>query len=156
MVDHVLQIRGEALAVNGNGTNGHPDEAEEGQPSLLSWAEFMAEEPVKPKRRSRKAQAPALPPFEWALEQERAPVGAAELGYCGNGRGHRCFRDGLFLPPMYGASFEFPPPAVPAPTRRDGTVQREQVAEASTRPHPRDIKGIRRYLPTHALVVRDQ
>ena len=75
MVDHVLQIRGEALAINGNGSHGYEDEAEEGQQSLLSWAEFMAEEPLKPKRR-RKAQAPALSLFKWALEQERAPVGA--------------------------------------------------------------------------------
>ena len=55
--------------------HGYEDEADEGQPSLFSWAEFMAEEPVKPRRR-RKAQAPALSLFEWALEQERAPVGA--------------------------------------------------------------------------------
>ncbi len=36
----------------------------------------MAEEPVKPKR--RKAQAPSLSLFEWAVEQEREeePVGA--------------------------------------------------------------------------------
>ena len=61
--------------VNGNGSNGHHDEATE-QQSLFSWAEFMAEEPVKPKR--RKAQAPSLSLFEWAVEQEREeePVGA--------------------------------------------------------------------------------
>ena len=34
--------------VNGNG-NGHHDEAPEPQQSLFSWAEFMAEEPVKPR-----------------------------------------------------------------------------------------------------------
>ena len=62
--------------VNGNGSNGHHDEAEEPQQSLFSWAEFMVEEPVKPKR--RKAQAPSLSLFEWAVEQEREeePVGA--------------------------------------------------------------------------------
>ena len=68
---------GHALApVNGNGSNGHHDEATEQQQSLFSWAEFMAEEPVKPKR--RKAQAPSLSLFEWAVEQEREeePVGA--------------------------------------------------------------------------------
>ena len=61
--------------VNGNG-NGHHDEATEPQQSLFSWAEFMAEEPVKPK--GRKTQAPSLSLFEWAVEQEREeePVGA--------------------------------------------------------------------------------
>ena len=61
---------------NGNGTNGHHDEAPEAQQSLFSWAEFMAEEPVKP--RGRKTQAPSLSLFEWAVEQEREeePVGA--------------------------------------------------------------------------------
>ena len=40
---------------------------------LSSWAEFMAEEPVKPKGRGRKPQPQALSMFEWALslEQER-------------------------------------------------------------------------------------
>ncbi len=64
------------VPVNGNGAHGHEAEADEGQPSLFSWAEFMAEPPAKPKRRRRKAPAPALSLFEWALEQERAPVGA--------------------------------------------------------------------------------
>ena len=60
---------------NGNG-NGHHDEAPEPQQSLFSWAEFMAEEPVKPK--GRKTQAPSLSLFAWAVEQEREeePVGA--------------------------------------------------------------------------------
>ena len=72
---------------NGNGHapapvngNGHSDEAPEPQRTLFSWAEFMAEEPVKPKGRSRKAQPATLSMFEWALtlEQERdtEPVGA--------------------------------------------------------------------------------
>ena len=41
--------------------------------SLFSWAEFMAEEPVKPKGRSPKPQPATLSMFEWALtvEQER-------------------------------------------------------------------------------------
>ena len=61
---------------NGNGANGHHDEEPEAQQSLFSWAEFMAEEPVKPK--SRKARTPSLSLFEWAVEQEREsePVGA--------------------------------------------------------------------------------
>ena len=63
--------------VNGNG-NGHHEEAPEPQQSLFSWAEFMAEEPVKPRGRGGKTQAPSLSLFEWAVEQEREeePVGA--------------------------------------------------------------------------------
>ena len=51
----------------------------EPQQTLFSWAEFMAEEPVKPNGRKRKAQPATLSMFEWALEQEREeeePVGA--------------------------------------------------------------------------------
>ena len=72
-VDPVL---GNGRPANGNG---HHAEAPAPQPSLFSGAEFMAEEPVKPKRRCRKAQAPALSLFERALEQERAvePAGSA-------------------------------------------------------------------------------
>ena len=38
----------------------------------------MADEPVKPKRRSRNPKPASLSMFEWALtlEQEREPVGA--------------------------------------------------------------------------------
>ena len=72
---------------NGNGHapapvngNGHHDEAPEPQQSLFSWAEFMAEEPVKPKGRGRKPQPAAASLFEWALtveqEREEEPVGA--------------------------------------------------------------------------------
>ena len=57
-----------AVEVNGNG---HSDEAPEPQQSLFSWAEFMAEEPVKPKGRSRKPQPAATSLFEWALEMEQ-------------------------------------------------------------------------------------
>ena len=64
---------------NGNG-NGHYDEATEPQQTLFSWAEFMAEEPVKPKGRSRKPQPATASLFEWALEleqeREAEPVGA--------------------------------------------------------------------------------
>ncbi len=49
-----------AIEVNGSG-NGPYDEAPEPQQSLFSWAEFMAEEPVKPKGRGGKTQAPSLP-----------------------------------------------------------------------------------------------
>ena len=56
-------------ATNGNGTNGHQDEEPEPQQSLFSWAEFMAEEPVR--RKGHKTQAPSLSLFEWAVEQKR-------------------------------------------------------------------------------------
>ena len=65
---------------NGNGHaavevsgNGHSDEVPEPQQSLFSWAEFMAEEPAKPKGRKQKPQPAAASLFEWALtvEQER-------------------------------------------------------------------------------------
>ena len=39
--------------------------------TLFSWAEFMAEEPVKPKRRSRKVQPASMSMFEWAMELEQ-------------------------------------------------------------------------------------
>ena len=59
------------VSVNGNGGNGHDEDAEEPQRSLFSWAEFIAEQPVKPKRRGRKAQPATISMFEWAMEQER-------------------------------------------------------------------------------------
>ena len=55
---------------NGNG-NGHHEEAGEPQQSLFSWAEFMADEPAKPKRRNGKPRPASLSMFEWAMEQER-------------------------------------------------------------------------------------
>ena len=73
---HVKNGNGDAPApVNGNGY--HEDEAPEPQRTLFSWAEFMAEEPMKRKGRKRKPQAATLSMFEWALEQEREaqPVG---------------------------------------------------------------------------------
>ena len=80
----LVPVNGRHPNGNGNGHapapvngNGHHDKAPEPQQSLFSWAEFMAEEPVKPK--GRKTQAPSLSLFEWAVEQEREeePVGAA-------------------------------------------------------------------------------
>ena len=64
-------------AVPANG-NGHHEEPAEGQQSLFSWAEFLAEEPVKPKGRNGKAKPAAASLFEWALEKEmeKEPVGA--------------------------------------------------------------------------------
>ena len=77
-VDLVLGNGHAPVTVNSNGTNGHHDEAEEPQQSLFSWAEFMAEEPVKPRGRKSKPQPATLSMFEWAVEQEREaePVGA--------------------------------------------------------------------------------
>ena len=66
-----------AVPVNGNG---HREQAPEPQRTLFSWAEFMAEEPVKTKSRSRKPQPASASLFEWALtleqEREAEPVGA--------------------------------------------------------------------------------
>ena len=58
----VVEVEPEAVGINRNGHhadigptvelvlgNGHHDEALEPQQTLFSWAEFMAEEPVKPK-----------------------------------------------------------------------------------------------------------
>ena len=97
----VVEVEPETISVNGNGHhddlfgptvelvpvngrhangNGHHDEADEPQQTLFSWAEFMAEEPVKPKGRGRKPQPASLSMFEWALtveqEREKEPVGA--------------------------------------------------------------------------------
>ena len=105
----LVEIEPEAVAVNGNGHhangnghhealpigptvelvpvnghkvngNGHHDEAPEPQQTLFSWAEFMAEEPVKPKGRSRKSKPASTSLFEWALtleqEREAEPVDA--------------------------------------------------------------------------------
>ena len=57
-------------ATNGNGANGHHEEASEPQQTLFSWAEFMVE-PARPKRRNGKHHAASMSMFEWALEQER-------------------------------------------------------------------------------------
>ena len=56
------------VPVNGND---HRDEAPEPQRTLFSWAEFVAEEPEKPKRRGRRPQPASMSMFEWALEMEQ-------------------------------------------------------------------------------------
>ena len=84
-----LVLGNEQLPINGNGSgavsasgngNGHHAGESEPQRTLFSWAEFMAEGPVKPRGRRRKPQPATLSMFEWALtlEQEREvePVGA--------------------------------------------------------------------------------
>ena len=66
------------VPINGNGANDLHPEVPEPQKALFSWAEFMTEEPVKQKGRSRKPQPASASLFEWALtlEQEQEPVGA--------------------------------------------------------------------------------
>ena len=66
------------VPINGNGANDHHDDAPEPQKALFSWAEFIAEEPVKPKGRSRKLHPASASLFEWALriEKETASVSA--------------------------------------------------------------------------------
>ena len=66
---------------NGNGDsngNGHHEEAPEPQQSFFSWAEFLADEPVKARGRGRKPHPAAASLFDWELEREREeePVGA--------------------------------------------------------------------------------
>ena len=80
---HAVEVDAESAMVeahrNGTGAtveveaaNGHHhDEAPETQQSLFSWAEFMAETPVKPSRRNGKPQLEALSMFEWALSLEK-------------------------------------------------------------------------------------
>ena len=79
----LIEVRPSVELALGNGyvtANGHRAEATEPQQSMFSWAEFMAEEPVKPKGRGRKPQPATLSMFEWALtqeqEREEEPVGA--------------------------------------------------------------------------------
>ena len=81
-------VVGNGRHANGNGRapapvngNGHQDEAPEPSAtggSLFSWAEFIAEEPVKP--RGRKPQPASLSMFEWAIsmeqQREEVPVSA--------------------------------------------------------------------------------
>ena len=77
-----------AIGNGGNGNaseqangNGHHEEPAEGQQSLFSWAEFLAEEPAHPQGRNGKAKPSSLSLFEWALtaeqERDKEPVGAA-------------------------------------------------------------------------------
>ena len=74
-------VMGNGRHANGNGAgratvpvngNGHHEEAAEGQQSLFSWAQFMAEDLVKPKARSRKPKGSSPSLFDWALSLEQA------------------------------------------------------------------------------------
>ena len=53
------------------GGNGHHDEPAEGQQSLFSWAEFLAEEPAQPQGRNGKPKPASTSLFEWALNAEQ-------------------------------------------------------------------------------------
>ena len=76
---HAVEVEPELVEAHRNGTghtavvdvrNGHQDEATETQQTLFSWAEFMAEEPVKPTRGNGKPKPTTLSMFEWALSME--------------------------------------------------------------------------------------
>ena len=65
---------------NGNGNGHHDTEPAEGQQSLFSWAEFLAEEPARTNGRNGKPKTASASLFQWALDQEqereKEPVGA--------------------------------------------------------------------------------
>ena len=65
------------VPINGNGANDLHLEVPEPQKALFSWAEFMTEEPVKPKGRSRKPQPASASLFEWALSFEKETAGVS-------------------------------------------------------------------------------
>ena len=69
---------------NGNGNGHHDEEPAEGQQSLFSWAEFLADEPAQPNGRNGKPKTASASLFQWALdkeqEREKEPVGAGALG----------------------------------------------------------------------------
>ena len=65
------------VPINGNGANDLHPEVPEPQKALFSWADFMTEEPVKPKGRSRKPQPASTSLFEWALSFEKETTGVS-------------------------------------------------------------------------------
>ena len=65
------------VPITGNGANDLHPEVPEPQKALFSWAEFMTEEPVKPKGRSRKPQPASASLFEWALSFEKETAGVS-------------------------------------------------------------------------------
>ena len=65
-----VEVEPTVVETHRNG-NGRHEEAVKGQQSLFSWAEFMAEEPVKPKGRGRKAKSAPPSLFDWALDLEK-------------------------------------------------------------------------------------
>ena len=65
------------VPITGNGANDLHLKVPEPQKELFSWAEFMTEEPVKPKGRSRKPQPASASLFEWALSFEKETAGVS-------------------------------------------------------------------------------
>ena len=73
-----VETEPETVAVDGTASgiepvldDGRNDESPESAQTLFSWAEFMADGPVRPKGRNRKPQPASLSMFEWALGVER-------------------------------------------------------------------------------------
>ena len=68
---------------NGHAANGagHHDESEP-QQTRFSWAEFMAEEPVKPKGRGRKAEPSSLSLFDWGARPGTGAGGGVGRPVC--------------------------------------------------------------------------
>ena len=68
------------IGANGNGNEHHAEEPAEGQQSMFSWAEFLAEEPARPNGRNGKPKTASASLFQWALdkeqEREKEPVGS--------------------------------------------------------------------------------
>ena len=122
----VVEVEPEAAPVNGNGHhangnghetigigptvelvlgnghhpngNGHHDEAPEPQQSLFSWAEFMAEEPVKPRGRGARPRPRHCPcssgHWKWSRRARRSrSARGARPQHTGGGR--RYVSDGL-------------------------------------------------------------
>ena len=79
-IEHTVELVPGDGHANGNGNGHHDDEPAEGQQSLFSWAEFLADEPARPNGRNGKPKTASTSLFQWALEMEqerdREPVGA--------------------------------------------------------------------------------
>jgi len=78
-IEHTVELAPGGVHANGSG-NGRHEEPAEGQQSLFSWAEFLAEEPARPNGRNGKPKTASASLFQWALdkeqEREKEPVGA--------------------------------------------------------------------------------
>ena len=74
-----LGLSVDLVPINGHNGNGRHGDADEPQKSLFSWAEFMAAEQARPKRRRSKPQPASMSMFEWAFDQERERKAEAEL-----------------------------------------------------------------------------
>jgi len=79
-IEHTVELVPGDGHANGNGNGHHDDEPAEGQQSLFSWAEFLADEPARPNGRNGKPKTASTSLFQWALEieqeRDREPVGA--------------------------------------------------------------------------------